>query len=264
MNFFFNNSISGDFSLKKSLNLWQKISKKLQQQIFFNYFFKKVPLRVTRRVTESCCILPPVCPSVCRLFDFQANPSSQPPSYIPVVYIDGYITDRVKLFKLWGQVWSWGRRRISTSSKNCQLQSGYLNSGYIPNGENTGGRKESSERTTNWEHKRQLMGTRGERIRNHKETLENTWELKIDNPKHRTILVWPVVPLAQVWTHYKIGKLNMWTFVLQCMLAIFLNSQQIWKEIVLELNFPSKTWFFWNLFEFSATKIIFKSISPTL
>ncbi len=67
----------------------------------------------------------------------------------------------------------------------------------------------------------------------------------------------------QVWTHYKIGKLNMWT--LFCNICIdFLNSQ-IWKEIMLELNFlslqvlpthsqlifPSKTWFFWNLFEFS-------------
>jgi len=40
--------------------------------------------------------------------------------------------------------------------------------------------------------------------------------------------------LAQVWTHYKIGKLNMWT--LFCNVCInFLNSQ-IWKEIMLELN----------------------------
>ncbi len=69
-------------------------------------------------------------------------------------------------------------------------------------------------------------------------------------------LVWPV-PLVQVWTFYKIGKLNMWT--LCCNVCInFLNSQ-IWKEIMLEwynwmvslqvfprsqLIFPSKTWFF--------------------
>jgi hypothetical protein len=46
-------------------------------------------------------------------------------------------------------------------------------------------------------------------------------------------LVWPV-PLAKVWTHYKIGKLNMWTlFCNVCM--DFLNSQT-WKEIMLELN----------------------------
>jgi hypothetical protein len=46
-------------------------------------------------------------------------------------------------------------------------------------------------------------------------------------------LVWPV-PLAKVWTRYKIGKLNMWT--LFCNVCIdFLNSQ-IWKEIMLELN----------------------------
>jgi hypothetical protein len=46
-------------------------------------------------------------------------------------------------------------------------------------------------------------------------------------------LVWPL-PVAQVWTHYKIGKLNMWT--LFCNLCIgFLNSQ-IWKEVMLELN----------------------------
>jgi hypothetical protein len=46
-------------------------------------------------------------------------------------------------------------------------------------------------------------------------------------------LVW-LVPLAQVWTHYKTGKLNMWT--LFCNVCIeFLNSQ-IRKEIMLELN----------------------------
>jgi len=42
------------------------------------------------------------------------------------------------------------------------------------------------------------------------------------------------VPLAQVRTHYKIGKLNLWT--LFCNVYVdFLNSQ-IWKEIMLELN----------------------------
>ncbi len=48
--------------------------------------------------------------------------------------------------------------------------------------------------------------------------------------------------LAQVWTHYKIGKLNMWT--LFCNVCIdFLNSQ-IWKEIMLELNAKPFEWFF--------------------
>ncbi len=72
----------------------------------------------------------------------------------------------------------------------------------------------------------------------------------LPHPLH-LVLVWPVL-LAQVWTHYKIGKLNMWT--LFCNVCIdFLNSQ-IWKKIILELNgkplssrsqliFPSKTWF---------------------
>ncbi len=77
------------------------------------------------------------------------------------------------------------------------------------------------------------------------------------------LLVWPV-PLAQVWTHYKIGKLNMWT--LFCSVCIdFLNSQ-IWKEIMLELNakpssvttfstdFSFQNLVFWNLFEFSGQK----------
>ncbi len=66
------------------------------------------------------------------------------------------------------------------------------------------------------------------------------------------------MPLAQVWTHYKIGKLNMWT--LFCNVCIdFLNSQ-IWKEIMLELNgklssaimflidFSFQNLIFWNLF----------------
>jgi hypothetical protein len=78
-----------------------------------------------------------------------------------------------------GQIWSRPWRRMSTSSKNCQLQSGYLNPGYIPNGEHNGKKRELC-RTTNWERKRQPMGTRGGRMRNHKGTLENTWELKID------------------------------------------------------------------------------------
>jgi hypothetical protein len=88
-------------------------------------------------------------------------------------------------------------------------------------------------------------------------------------------LVWPV-PLAQVWTFYKIEKLNMWK--LFCNVCIdFLNSQ-IWKEIMLEwynwngkpssvptfsTDFSFQNLIFWNLFEFSAAKVTLKSISPT-
>jgi hypothetical protein len=73
-----------------------------------------------------------------------------------------------------------------------------------------------------------------------------------------------LVLLAQVRTHYKIGKLNMWT--LFCNVCIsFLNSQ-IWKEIMIELtgkpssvitsstDFSFQNLVFWNLFEFSAKK----------
>jgi len=85
------------------------------------------------------------------------------------------------------------------------------------------------------------------------------------------LLVWPM-HLAQVWTHYKIGKLNIWT--LFCNVCIdFLNSQ-IWKEIMLELNgkpssvtmfsidFSFQNLVFWNLCEFSVTEITLKSMSP--
>ncbi len=85
-------------------------------------------------------------------------------------------------------------------------------------------------------------------------------------------LVW-LVPLAQVWTHYKIGKLNMWT--LFCNVCIdFLNSQ-IWKGIMLELkckpssvttfstDFSFQNLVFWNLFEFLVAVITSKSMSFT-
>ncbi len=64
------------------------------------------------------------------------------------------------------------------------------------------------------------------------------------------VLVWPV-PLAPVWTHYKIGKVNMWTSF--CNVCIDFWNSQIWKEIMLEFNGkPSKAfkcyhvlnWFF--------------------
>jgi hypothetical protein len=51
-------------------------------------------------------------------------------------------------------------------------------------------------------------------------------------------LVWPVA-LAQVWTHYKIGKLNMW--ILFCNVCIDFLDSQIWKEIMLELNCKSSS-----------------------
>jgi hypothetical protein len=47
------------------------------------------------------------------------------------------------------------------------------------------------------------------------------------------LLVW-LVSLAQVWTHYKIEKLNMWT--LFCNVCIDFLSTQLWKEIMFELN----------------------------
>jgi hypothetical protein len=61
-------------------------------------------------------------------------------------------------------------------------------------------------------------------------------------------LVW-LVPLAQVWTHYKLGKLDMWT--LFCNVCFnFLNSQ-IWNEIMLELNGkPSRVTMFSTDFSF--------------
>jgi rRNA maturation endonuclease Nob1 len=77
-------------------------------------------------------------------------------------------------------------------------------------------------------------------------------------------LVWPV-PLAQVWAHYKIGKLNMWT--LFCNGCIDFLNNQIWNEIMLELNgkpssvttfstdFSFQNLVFWNLFEFSVAEI---------
>jgi hypothetical protein len=40
--------------------------------------------------------------------------------------------------------------------------------------------------------------------------------------------------LARVWTHNKIGKFNMWT--LFCNVRVDFLSNQIWKEIMLELN----------------------------
>ncbi len=45
--------------------------------------------------------------------------------------------------------------------------------------------------------------------------------------------MWPV-PLAEVWTHYKIGKLNNWT--LFCNVCIDILKSQIWKEIMHESN----------------------------
>jgi hypothetical protein len=71
--------------------------------------------------------------------------------------------------------------------------------------------------------------------------------------------------LAQVWTHYKIGKLNMWT--LFCNVCIEFLNNQIWKEIMLELNgkpssvttsstdFPFQNLVFWNLFELSMVEV---------
>ncbi len=81
---------------------------------------------------------------------------------------------------------------------------------------------------------------------------------------HKRWLLW-LVPLAQVWTHYKIRKFNMWT--LFCNVCINFLNKQIWKEIMLELNgkpssvttfstdFSFQNLNFGNLFEFSAAEI---------
>ncbi len=86
------------------------------------------------------------------------------------------------------------------------------------------------------------------------------------------ILVWFVL-LAQVWTIYKIGKLNMWT--LFCNVCIDFLTSQIWKEIIFELNgkpssvttfstdFSFQNLVFWNLFEFLVAEITLKSVPST-
>jgi hypothetical protein len=77
------------------------------------------------------------------------------------------------------------------------------------------------------------------------------WSLSIFSPSS---LMW-VVPLAQVWTHYKIGKLNMWT--LFCNVCINFLNIQIWKEIMLELNGkPSSVITFST--DFSFQNLVFK------
>jgi hypothetical protein len=76
-------------------------------------------------------------------------------------------------------------------------------------------------------------------------------------------LVWPV-PLAQVWTHYKIGKLNTWTLFSNVSIN-FLNSQYERKSCLNwmvslqvlprpKLIFPSKTWFFGIYLDFQWQK----------
>jgi hypothetical protein len=94
--------------------------------------------------------------------------------------------------------------------------------------------------------------------------------MRLNNPSPTCgLCYWP-----KWWTHYKIGKLNMWT--LFCNVCInFLNSQ-IWKEFMLELNgkpssvttsstdFSFQYLIFWNLFEFSAKKYFKINISHSL
>ncbi len=70
--------------------------------------------------------------------------------------------------------------------------------------------------------------------------------------------------LSQMWTHYKIGKLNMWT--LFCNICIAFLNNPIWKEIMLKLNgkpssltmfstnFSFQNLVFWNLFGFQWQK----------
>jgi hypothetical protein len=88
----------------------------------------------------------------------------------------------------------------------------------------------------------------------------HNWTWEFSKP---FLLVW-TVPLAQMWTHYKIGKLNMWT--LFCNVCIDFLNNQIWKDIMLEMNgkpssvttfstdFSFQNLIFWNLFEFQRHK----------
>ncbi len=75
------------------------------------------------------------------------------------------------------------------------------------------------------------------------------WSLFILSPSS---LVWP---LAQVWTHYKIGKLNMWTLFCNVCINFWTAKYERksclnWMILSLQvlshsqLIFPSKTWFF--------------------
>ncbi len=79
------------------------------------------------------------------------------------------------------------------------------------------------------------------------------------------MLVWPA-PLAEVWTHYEIGKLNKWTLFCNVCIDI-LNSQNIkgnhclnWIVSLLSVTttFPTDFSFqnlvFWNLFEFFSNR----------
>jgi rRNA maturation endonuclease Nob1 len=81
--------------------------------------------------------------------------------------------------------------------------------------------------------------------------------------------------LAQVWTHCKIEKLNMWT--LFCKACIDFLNNQIWKEIMLELNngkqssvttfstdFSFQNLVFGIYLNFQQQKSLKKSISSTI
>jgi hypothetical protein len=93
---------------------------------------------------------------------------------------------------------------------------------------------------------------------------------KITLPTKSFELVWHVA-LAQVWTHYKIRKLNMWT--LFCNVCIKILNSQIWKEIMLELSGKPSSLTTTFSTEFSFQNLVFwgiylnfqrhKSISPT-
>jgi hypothetical protein len=84
-------------------------------------------------------------------------------------------------------------------------------------------------------------------------------------------LVWPVC-LAQVWTHYKIGKLNMWT--LFCNVCILFwtakYERKSWLNWMVTLQvlsgsrpiFPSKTWFFRIYLNFQRQKSLKNQYFP--
>ncbi len=79
------------------------------------------------------------------------------------------------------------------------------------------------------------------------------------------LLVWPV-PLAQVWTHYKIGKLNMWRlfcnvwiyFLKSCLNRMVSLQLLPWSQLI----FPSKTWFFGIYWSFQQQKSLWIQCLP--
>jgi hypothetical protein len=100
-----------------------------------------------------------------------------------------------------------------------------------------------------------------------------TWNYALRNCGQCTLcpslkLVWPV-PLAQVWTHYQIGKLQHVNIALQCYVLNFWTAKYESKSCLnwivslrvlpcAQLIFSSKTWFFGTYLNFSVAEITSK------